>query len=172
MVDLNQRIAVAALVVCGMLGGCSSVGQPAAPASGEKMSPAQMEALGAQAEQAIAAGNNAAAVALYEQLLQAYPNSAPAWFRLGTVHLRMNQQRVAQYDFERALQADPNLSKAQANLALTHLRQFRVAATAAIASDQVSEDNRATLRSLMRDVDHALFPVATVGAPPLPPVSK
>lgn len=159
---MNRRTIFAALVVCGLLGGCTTVAPPPAVPAAEQLSQAQMEALGVEAEQAIASGDYPNAIALYQRLLRAYPRSAPAWFRLGTVHLRMNQQRQAQYDFERALEADPSLSKANANLALTHLKQFRTAAASAIASDQVSEANRATLRSLMRDVDHALFPPANL----------
>lgn len=159
----NRRAMCAALVLCSLLGGCATVAPPPPPVpAAEQLTQAEMEALGAQAEQAIASGDYPNAIALYQRLLRAYPRSAPAWFRLGTVHLRVNQQRQAQYDFERALEADPSLSKAQANLALTHLKQFRTAAASAIASDQVSEANRTTLRSLMRDVDHALYPPASL----------
>lgn len=158
-----KRRMIAALVVGGLLAGCQAVvpKREAAPAA-EQMTQAQMEALGVQAEQAIAGADYPQAIALYQRLLRAYPNSAPAWFRLGTVHLRVGEQRQAQYDFEKALQADPNLSKAYANLAMALLKEFRVAAARAIASEQVSEDNRATLRSLMRDVDHALYPPASL----------
>jgi tetratricopeptide (TPR) repeat protein len=160
---MNRRTMIAALMVCGSLGGCRTMAPaPELIPVADQLSQAEMEALGAQAEQAIARGDYPNAIALYQRVLRAYPRSAPAWFRLGTVHLRINQPRMAQYDFERALQADPNLSKAQANLALSHLTQFRVAAAGAIASDQVSEANRATLRSLMRDVDHALYPPASL----------
>lgn len=157
---MNRHNLVAILVACALVGGCSTVPLPPEAAPAAQMSQAEMEALGAQAEQAIAQGEYPDAIALYGRLLAAYPRSAPAWFRLGTVHLRVNDQRMAQYAFERALQIDPTLNKAHANLALTHLRQFRVSAVQAISSEQVSEDNRATLRSLMRDIDRALYPPA------------
>jgi tetratricopeptide (TPR) repeat protein len=163
MLVLNRRAIGAALFACGLLGGCATrVPQVVVPA--DQMSLDQLQALSAQAEQAIARADYPQAIALYERVVHAYPRSAPAWFRLGIVHLRVNQQQLAQRDFERALQADPTLGKAHANLAFTHLKQFRVAAAGAISSDQVSEANRATLRALMRDVDHALFPPATLPA--------
>jgi Flp pilus assembly protein TadD len=168
MLALNRRAIGAALFACGLmsglLGGCASAPPPDVIPAAEQLSQSEKEALAAQAEQAIASADYPRAIALYERVLRAYPRSAPAWFRLGIAHMRVNQQQLAQRDFERALQADPNLHKADANLALSHLKQFRVAAARAIASDQVSEANRATLRSLMRDVDHALYP-----APELPP---
>ena len=163
MLFIKRCTLAAAITTCTLLGGCQTAVPKAEPLpAAASMSQAEMETLGAQAEQAIARGDYPNAIALYQRVLTAYPGSAPAWFRLGTVHLRINDQRMAQYDFERALQADPNLTKAHANLALTHLKQFRLSAARAIASDQVSEDNRATLRSLMRDVDHALFPPASL----------
>jgi tetratricopeptide (TPR) repeat protein len=163
MLVIKRCTIAVAVTICGLLSGCQTVAPKADPIpASASMSQAEMENLGAQAEQAIARGDYPNAIALYQRVLEAYPRSAPAWFRLGTVHLRVNDQRMAQYDFERSLQADPNLTKAHANLALTHLKQFRLSAARAIASDQVSEDNRATLRSLMRDVDHALYPPASL----------
>lgn len=163
MLVLNRRAIGAALIACGLLGGCATVPPPAQviPVA-DRLSAPEIQALAAQAEQAIARADYAQAVILYERALRANPRNAPAWFRLGTVHLKLNQQSLAQRDFERALMVDPSLGKAQANLALTHLRQFRVAAAGAIASEQVSDANRASLRSLMRDVDHALYPPANL----------
>jgi predicted TPR repeat methyltransferase len=126
------------------------------------MTQAEMKALGVQAEQAIAGSDYPSAIALYERIVTVYPKSAPAWFRLGTVYLRTSQPELAQRAFEQALRADPNLSKAHANLALAHLTQFRAAATRAVAGDQISEANREALKSLLRDVDHALFPAASL----------
>jgi len=121
-----------------------------------------VDALGAQAEQEAGQGRYPEAIALYERVVNARPRNAQAWFRLGTVRIKARQMRMAQYAFERALQVDPDMSKAQANLALTHLYEFRVAAAEAIGSEQVSDANRATLRSLMRDVNQALFPAPTL----------
>ncbi len=154
--ELNRCAAGAVLAACCFLVGCST-GKPAvAPA--DQLSQAELDALSGQAEQEIALGRYPQAIALYERVVAASPRNAQAWFRLGTVRIKARQMRMAQYAFERALQVDPGMSKAQANLALTHLHGFRVAAAQAIASDQVSDANRATLRSLMRDVNQALFP--------------
>jgi Tfp pilus assembly protein PilF len=158
---LNQRAIGAALVACCFLGGCTTV-TPAAVPEADQSSQADVDALTAQAEQEIGQGNYLQAIALYERVVAASPRNAQAWFRLGTVRIKAKQMRLAQYAFEKALQIDPAMSKAQANLALTHLHEFRVAAAQAIASEQVSDSNRATLRSLMRDVNQALFPAPTL----------
>lgn len=158
---LNRRVIGAALVACCFLGGCRTQ-QPAVAPAADQLSQADLDALKAQAEQEIAQGHYPQAIASYERVVAASPRNAQAWFRLGTVRIKARQMRMAQYAFERALQIDPDMSKAQANLALTHLHEFRVAAAQAIASEQVSDANRATLRSLMRDVNQALFPAPTL----------
>lgn len=155
--ELNRRAVGAVLAACCFLVGCST-GKPAVAPAADQLSQAEVDALSGQAEQEIALGRYPQAIALYERVVAASPRNAQAWFRLGTVRIKARQMRMAQYAFERALQVDPAMSKAQANLALTHLHEFRVAAAQAIASDQVSDANRATLRSLMRDVNQALFP--------------
>lgn len=168
MLALKRRCLVAVLICGGMLGGCASA--PPAPVQAlgpEAMSQAQMQVLCVQAEDAITRGDYAAANGLYRRVLVAYPGNATAWFRLGTVHLKIDQPEWAQRDFEQALRLDPQLSKAYANLALAHLTLFRASALRAVASDQVAEPNRAVLRSLLRDVDHALYPVADLPAPVL-----
>lgn len=158
---LNRRATGAALVACCFLGGCRTVEPVVVPAT-DQLSRAEVVALSAQAEQEAAQGRYPQAIALYERVVAATPRDAQAWFRLGTVRLKARQTRMAQYAFERALQIDPAMGKAQANLALTHLHEFRLAAAPAIASEQVSDANRATLRSLMRDVNQALFPAPTL----------
>ena len=117
-----------------------------------------MVQLGIEAEHALAANRLIEAGALYVRIVSAYPNSAPAWFRLGTIYLRTNQLSAAQMAFEQSLRADPTLSKAHANLALAHLHQFRYAATRALSSPQVADANKAALRTLLVDVDHVLAP--------------
>lgn len=158
---LNRRVIGAALVACCFLGGCRTQ-QPAVAPAADQLSQADLDALRAQAEQEIAQGHYPEAIASYERVVAASPRNSQAWFRLGTVRIKARQMRMAQYAFERALQIDPTMGKAQANLALTHLHEFRVAAAPAIASEQVSDANRATLRSLMRDVNQALFPAPTL----------
>ncbi len=123
----------------------------------DQLPQAEVVALSAQAEQEATQGRYPQAIALYERVVAATPRNAQAWFRLGTVRLKAREMRMAQYAFEKALQIDPGMSKAQ-----THLHEFRLAAAPAIASEQVSDANRATLRSLMRDVNQALFPAPTL----------
>ncbi|MES2320131.1 MAG: tetratricopeptide repeat protein [Pseudomonadota bacterium] len=154
-------VAACAVLLCGQLAGCATP----APVAPSAMSPAQMEQLGIEAEQAFAANRLAEAGGKYVRIVAAYPNSAPAWFRLGTIYLRTRQLGAAQMAFEQSLRADPNLSKSYANLALVHLQQFRNAATRAVDSPQVAEANKEALRTLLVDVDHALTP-----APALAPV--
>ncbi len=119
-----------------------------------------MVQLAARAEQEIGAGRFNDAGLRYLQIVEAFPSNATAWFRLGTVYLRTNQARQAQRAFEQALQIDPGMAKAHANLALTHALQLRGAASIAVRSKQVAASNRQALQSLMRDVDHALGPLA------------
>ena len=157
---LNQRAIGATLIVCCFLGGCGTPQPAVVPA--DQLSQADVDALIGQAEQDVAQGHYTQAIALYERVVTAGPRNAQSWFRLGTVRIKARQMRMAQYAFERALQIDPGMNKAQANLALTHLYEFRIAATQAIASEQVSDANRATLRSLMRDINQALFPAPTL----------
>lgn len=157
MVVLNRRAMGALLIACGLLGGCATVPVPDPIPAADQLSQPEIDALSVQAEQAAVRKEYAQAIALYERVVRASPHNAQARFRLGTLRLKANQYQLAQRDFEYALQSDPNMNKAYANLALTHLHQFRVAAAQAIASDQVSDANRATLRSLMRDVNEALF---------------
>lgn len=118
------------------------------------------ETLQANAAKSAAAGDYAQAIALYQRLVADQPQRADMWFLLGGVHLRNREPEPAQRAFEQALRVDPKLTKSYANLALAHLAQFREAASKAIVSEQVSDTNRAALRSLLLDVDQALFPAA------------
>lgn len=152
----------AAVLLCLQLAGCATT-TPAA--SADTPIPAAMEELGALAEQAIAIGDMRSAGRLYVRLVTAYPDSAPGWYRLGTVYLRTNQPGYAQQAFERALTLDPRLQKAYANLALAHLGQFREAAQRAVASGQISADNRRALTALLQDVELTM-PSATALARP------
>jgi len=141
------------------LAGCASMTpkvpeQPAETAMTEQ----EMASLGVEAENRLAAGDRIGAATLYVRITKAYPNNAPAWFRLGIVYLRNEQPAYAQIAFENALRVDPALTKVHANLALAHLYQFRDAAIKAVASPQVPEGNKLALQSLIRDVDHALAP--------------
>jgi Tfp pilus assembly protein PilF len=171
-----KRLHSATLMLCLGLAGCAT--RPAAPVADATI-PARMEELGALAEQAIAAGDLTSAGRLYVRLVTAYPDSAPGWYRLGTVYLRTSQPAYAQRAFEQALALDPSLQKAYANLALAHLAQFGDAARRAVASGQVSADNRRALASLLQDVEQTMpspaalaRPQAAAPAPaPAPPVT-
>lgn len=154
-------LAACALLLCGQLAGCASVKPMAAPGA---MSQAEMERIGVEAEQALAAGDLVAAGSGYVRIVTAFPDSAPAWFRLGTIYLRTNQNGPAQRAFEESLRADPTLTKAHANLALAHLAQFRHEAGRAVLSTQVPEANRVALQALLDDVNH-VFPPLRGGAP-------
>ncbi|MGV7209606.1 tetratricopeptide repeat protein [Oxalobacteraceae bacterium A2-2] len=174
---MMKRLHSAALMLCLGLAGCAT--RPAAPVADAPI-PAKMEELGALAEQAIAAGDLTSAGRLYVRLVTAYPDSAPGWYRLGTVYLRTNQPAYAQRAFEQALALDPSLQKAYANLALAHLAQFGDAARRAVASGQVSADNRRALTSLLQDVEQTMPSPAALARPqaaaapgpaPAPPVT-
>ncbi len=147
--------AACAVLLCGQLAGCVTAPEPV-PSVG--MSLGEMEKLSTEAEQALAANQLSEAGNLYVRIVTAYPDRAPAWFRLGTIYLRTKQQGAAQMAFEQSLRADPDMSKAYANLALTHLHQFRDAAMRALASPHVAEANKKALRTLLEDVNHTLEP--------------
>ena len=162
MLFLNRgAMSAAMLIAIATMAGCATpppAVQAEVLAPSHSMTEAQRDALGAQAEQAIAAADYAGAIILYQRIVKAYPNNAAAWYRMGIACLRGNQPELGQYAFGQALRADPSLTKSYANLALAHLTQFRTAAMQAVDSNQVAEANKVVLRSLLRDVDHALFP--------------
>lgn len=171
-----KQFRCAAALLCLLMAGCATT-VPVATA--DTPIPATMEELGTLAEKAIAAGDMTSAGRLYVRLVTAYPDSAPGWYRLGTVYLRTNQPGYAQQSFERALVLDPRLQKAYANLALAHLGQFREAAQRAVASGQISADNRRALTALLQDVEMTMPSAATLARPaaaavpasPPPPVT-
>ncbi|MFJ2986293.1 tetratricopeptide repeat protein [Collimonas sp. NPDC087041] len=155
---MNQRILMLVAVVASLLcSGCATTSLDAETEPG-KMSEATMQSLLAQAEQVAANGNLIAAGDIYSKVVKAYPNNSAVWFRLGTTYLRNDQPDLAVIAYREALRYDPSMSKAWSNLAIAHLSQFRKAATRAVASDQISEGNRTTLKSLLADVDHAVEP--------------
>lgn len=161
--NITCRIAAAALAAL-LAAGCATPLPQAEQAAPPPASSADVEALGVRAEEALAAGRLVEAGQLYVQLVNAAPNSAPGWYRLGVVYLRTSQPAYAQQAFERALALDPSLGKAHANLALAHLGQFRAAAGKALASQQVSDENRRALAALLKDVEHVLPPADPMAA--------
>lgn len=149
-IPYRARSTTIAVLLCALNGGC---------ASAPPMPPALRDGLVVEAEQEVARGSFDRAASIYKRIVNADPNRAGDWHRLGTLYLRMKKLDVAGTAFERALLADPELTKAHANLALTHLLQFRSAAALAVVSDQVPEANRLALQAMLRDVDNALAPV-------------
>jgi Tfp pilus assembly protein PilF len=159
------RMSTIVVILCCLVSGCATTACiPDVVQVVPTMTWPEKEGHVLQAEQYIAARNYPLAIIHYESVVEAYPYEALAWFRLGTVYLRTEQVFQAQKAFERTLILDPDLKKAQANLALIYLKQFRVAALQAVDSNQISDANKAALNSLLRDVDHALPPVAVVSS--------
>lgn len=159
---LNWTLAASCVV---LLAGCKST--PLAPVESTQLSLQDADRLTQEAEQAITATDYPTAVSALEKVTTAYPTRSQAWYRLGTAYLHLQLPDKAQYALEQSLRADPKLQKAYANLALAHAMQLRYAAEQALSSDQVSDSNKIILRSLMRDVDHALNPPSN-----LPPTIK
>ena len=146
-----------------LLTACASVAPPPEPAEAppvQTLTRADAAQLSREAERVLAAGRLADAGAAYIRVVTAFPDNAQAWFRLGTIYLRTGQYAAAQMACERALRFEPGMAKAQANLALAHLHQFRTSALLASSSPEVPAENRKALASLLRDVDHAVGPVA------------
>ncbi|WP_211440853.1 tetratricopeptide repeat protein [Collimonas humicola] len=155
---MNQRILVLAAMVASLLcSGCATTDLGAGAEPG-KMSEATMQSMMGQAERVAADGNLIGAGEIYSKIIKSYPNNSIVWFRLGTTYLRNDQPDLAVIAYREALRYDPSMSKAWSNLAIAHLAQFRKAANKAVASDQTSESNRATLKELLVDVDHAVEP--------------
>lgn len=161
--NVAYRIAAAVLATL-LAAGCSTPLPQAEPAAPAPANAAEVAALGVRAEEALAAGRLVEAGQLYVRLVTVAPNSAPGWYRLGVVYLRTGQPAYAQQAFERAVALDPSLGKAHANLALAHLGQFRAAADKALASQQISDENRRALAALLLDVERVLPPVDPMAA--------
>ncbi|AMP00711.1 tetratricopeptide repeat family protein [Collimonas arenae] len=138
------------------MSGCATVVET--PAATGQMTDAEMQMLMFRADSAINGGQISAAEQLYSKVVAAYPNDASVWFRIGTAYLRADQAELAVVALREALRIDPTMEKAWPNLAIAHLSQFRFAANKALASKQLSESNRVTLKSLQADVAHAIAP--------------
>lgn len=65
----------------------------------------------------------AEAMPLYQQLVEAVPNDAIAWFRLGNLHVRLQQPEKAIAAYQKAVLLDPGVSKAWHNIGILRLRQ-------------------------------------------------
>lgn len=76
-----------------------------------------------QAEVAYEQGNLTQALAGYEALTRSLPSNADFWFRLGNIHVRMEQPDLAVAAYERTLQLDPENAKAWHNLGIVRMRQ-------------------------------------------------
>lgn len=80
-----------------------------------------------QAEMAYEKGKLAQALAGYEALTRRLPSNVDFWFRLGNIHVRMEQPALAAEAYERALQLDSGNAKAWHNLGIVRMRQAAAA---------------------------------------------
>ncbi len=164
--------ALAAVAAVALLGsGCAGLpaqeaapqAAPVAPAAPEKLTQSELDALLREADQAAREGNQYRAGNLYTRIINANPYNAQAWFKLGTANLRRGQHELASIALNEAVRQDPSLSGAWNNLVVTHLAQLRQASQRAIASGQLSAANKASVQTMLADVEQAM-PQAPAGA--------
>lgn len=77
------------------------------------------------AERAFRRGDSAGALRELNQVVQARPKYAPAWFLMGTVYVRNHQDDKAEAAFRRAIELNPKDPAALAQLGVMYLRQHR-----------------------------------------------
>lgn len=80
-----------------------------------------------QAQMAYEKGDLTQALAGYEALSQTMPSNVDFWFRLGNIHVRMEQPNLAVAAYEHALQLDSGNAKAWHNLGIVRMRQAAAA---------------------------------------------
>jgi Flp pilus assembly protein TadD len=101
---MNRSLSFVALVITALLGGCAATGgQEPHVLSGE----ASVERIISRADQAVAEGDDLAAVILYRQALNQAP-SAELWYRLGMAQMRDEGAGQAMWAFRNALELDPD----------------------------------------------------------------
>lgn len=104
-----------------------------------------------------AAGDKAAAEALFEQALARFPNDAELANSAGNFHARGGENARALSLFERALRLDPGLAQAAINAAIVLLRLERPrAAEAVLAPHEASAGGRAQFWTLRAESAKAL----------------
>lgn len=88
-----------------------------------------------RAEMAYEKGDLPEALAGYEALTKTMPSNVDFWFRLGNIHVRMEQPDLAATAYERALQLDSGNAKAWHNLGIVRMRQAAAAFAQSAQSD-------------------------------------
>ena len=78
-----------------------------------------------KAEQAFRRGDSAGALRELDQVVEARPKYAPAWFLMGTVYVRNHQDDKAEAAFRRAIELNPKDPAALAQLGVMYLRSHR-----------------------------------------------
>ena len=159
-IDMTRSAWLLLFVALVVLAGCASTGTSQLK-----------DALAYQkrAEQAYDADNLAQALADYQALTRALPLNADYWFRLGNVHVRLNQPDEAVDAYNHALQREPKHAKAWHNLGIVRLRQ---AAAAFTESARSAAGIDASLRKESADMAHGIAQLSASApeqnAPPAP----
>ncbi|MEQ8662105.1 MAG: tetratricopeptide repeat protein [Gammaproteobacteria bacterium] len=114
----GARAGLVLALVTLLLGGCAGTRRgPATPG------PEEIAAARAAGERAYAAADWAAAEPPYRVLVQAIPQDAELWFRLGNVYARLDRPDAAVAAYREALVRDGDLAKAWFNMGVVQLRQ-------------------------------------------------
>lgn len=121
-----------------------------------------------QAEIDYEKGNLAQALSGYEALTRTLPSNVDFWFRLGNIHVRMEQPALAAVAYEHALQLDSGNAKAWHNLGIVRMRQ---AAAAFAQSAHVAGANAPELGRVSAQMAHSLAELVSP-AQEQPPTSK
>jgi Flp pilus assembly protein TadD len=98
-----------------------------------------------QAQDAIARGDYAAAVAPLQEYIARYPDSSYAHFELGYADVQLKHDDDAKSEFQRAIEIDPKMAEAHLNLGLLLLDSDPAAAAISFstAADLTPSDSRA-----------------------------
>ncbi len=112
------RLTFAAIIlaVLAMLGGCATSRPAPQPAAGDLV---EMERM---AEQAYARGDFARASDLYAGVVEAMPDQAEYWYRLGNAYARQGLYQEAALSYRQSLALDASNARGWHNLGMMHLR--------------------------------------------------
>ncbi|WP_341503847.1 tetratricopeptide repeat protein [Gallaecimonas sp. GXIMD4217] len=102
------------------LGLSACAGTPRIPLDEEKTPVLQIQA---RAERAYKMARLDDAEALYMQVVQAVPDYAPGWFRLGNIYTRTGRNDAAIQAYQRCIKLEPDNQKAWFNLGLVRIKQ-------------------------------------------------
>jgi cytochrome c-type biogenesis protein CcmH/NrfG len=110
-----------------------------------------------EANQAYAAGDMRHAADLYAAIVEAQPDDADAWFRLGNARFRLQQPDEAVVAYGRAIQLRPGYPQAEYNLGVVRLKQAQAAmiasAQAGKPGDTLRRDSARIAQRLARVAD-------------------